>query len=275
MHAISHLMSPVLIFSVVGWTSAVVQAQDSPKPPAAANEGNSGVSPSVQPVNPSKNGQPAAPAQVAQSAYPSGSLPLELDDLAFERYFDLTLLARAWQKHDPSLMADAGLQLAEGERILFRPHKAFESSQIMELAAYLAADFEDKTTLDRLAKAANASKNERLLAVIKESTEVVKNPTADSHTIAPYIENISPWSLEVHQAIVRRVRTLRLSGDKEGLDTLDKFVDTRRDLHKSQHNHIDKLISDAKEAVSKRPSTLQTTVAKLDRLVSSLPPARR
>jgi hypothetical protein len=165
-------------------------------------------------------------------------------------------------------------QLTEGERILFRPQKAFESSQIMELAAYLAADFEDKTTLDRLSKAASAFKNERLLAAIKESAEVVKNPTADAHNMAPYIENISPWSLEVHQAIARRVRTLRLSGDKEGLDALDKFVDTRWDLHKSQHKHIDMLISDEKEAVSKRPSTLQTTIAKLDRLVSSLPPAR-
>src|SRR5438874_12815553 len=62
------------------------------------------------------------------AAQPTGGAPAVLSgdvhDPAFDRYVDLDLATRAWQQADAALLADIGLQLAEGERVLMRPHKA-------------------------------------------------------------------------------------------------------------------------------------------------------
>ena len=50
------------------------------------------------------------------------ALPDELLDAAFARYMDIDFLRAAWQALDAAALADAGLQLAEGERVLFRSH---------------------------------------------------------------------------------------------------------------------------------------------------------
>lgn len=220
----------------------------------------------LTPANPPKVGAAQDPL-VANSAIDVAQV--DLDDPAFDRLVDRVLLARAWQDHDPALMADLGLQLAEGERILFRPHKAFESGRIIELAVYLAVDVNDKITLDRLSHVAKKTNSKHLSRLILEAPDLMKNPSADAHPIASSIESISPTSLAAHQAIVREIRALRISGDRAGLESLGKYVKSRKDLHDTQHQHIGKLINDASSA-SSMPLSLKTTITKLDRLVSTV-----
>src|SRR4051794_9036967 len=50
-------------------------------------------------------------------------LPKKLQDAAFDQYVDIQLMAHAVDALDAELLTDVGLQLAEGERILLRPHQ--------------------------------------------------------------------------------------------------------------------------------------------------------
>src|SRR5579871_3302728 len=76
----------------------------------------------------------AVEQQVAQSLTAAAGLPALLRDPAFDRYVDMNLLRKGWDNLDSSLLADVGLQLAEGERVLYRPHKAVGAEQILSLA---------------------------------------------------------------------------------------------------------------------------------------------
>ena len=82
-------------------------------------------------------------------------IPAEIDDLPFDRYIDLALLADAWERRDASLMIDAAIQLSEGERILQRPHRSISSAKLLELAAHIAAEKHDQALLERLHRLAD------------------------------------------------------------------------------------------------------------------------
>lgn len=115
----------------------------------------------------------ALPASVTSSAsqmnpYPPCVIPSDLDDPAFARHVDLLLLGTAWDNHDAALMTDVGLQLAEGERILMRPHKAVKSEQVIELATYLAGARKDKPTLLRIKKVAESRKDQQLMTLVAQ-----------------------------------------------------------------------------------------------------------
>src|SRR5438874_1940779 len=84
------------------------------------------------------------------------------DDPAFDRYLDLEILDRAWGDKNASLLADVGLELAEGERVLFRGHKNISADQVLAMATRVAAERRDAKTLSRLAKACEAYKKTEL-----------------------------------------------------------------------------------------------------------------
>ena len=130
----------------------------------------------------------------AAHGYPPCIIPADLDDPAFAQHINLLLLGVAWDNQDPALMTDLGLQLAEGERILMRSHKAIRSEQVLELAANLAGDRRDRATLARMAIVAKARGDKRLKElVVRQVTETEK---PDTHPIAHAIEDITPSALE-------------------------------------------------------------------------------
>jgi hypothetical protein len=134
---------------------------------------------------------------------PPCAIPIDLDDEPFSRYVDLLLLGQAWDFHDSALLADLGLQLAHGEQVLFRSHKAIESESILEISANIAADRKDHATLERLKKAAAASGSKRLAAV----EETTRGPTdATHHSVGHSIEELSPHALAFHQFAIKKIR---------------------------------------------------------------------
>jgi hypothetical protein len=220
-------------------------------------------------------GQSAAPPVVSASnppsvrnGYPACIIPADLDDPAFAQHVNLLLLGTAWDKQDPAMLTDLGLQVGEGERILLRPHKALKSEVILELAAHLAGDRKDRATLTRLARVADKRGDKRLAALVTQQVDVAAK--INSHPLADAIEDMSPAALETHKAAIRRIRAARLAGSREGLDALDKYFDQQVYLHKSQQEHIDKEIAKAKENIPKNAS-FHDLIVILDRLAAITP----
>jgi hypothetical protein len=216
-----------------------------------------------------------APRPISGSTLPSTAsgdppcvIPADLDDPAFAQHTNVLLLGVAWDNQDPALMTDVGLQLAEGERILMRPHRAIRSDRVLELAANLAGDRHDKATLARLARVANVRRDKRLKELVVRMAAESEKP--DTHPIAHAIEDITPSALEAHRAAIRRIRAARYAGSVEGLDKLDKYFDELPYLHKAQQDHIDKEIAKARAGISK-VSTLHDLVVTLDRLAAITP----
>lgn len=67
----------------------------------------------------------------------------DIDDPAFDKHVDILLVGYAWDQLDAGLLTDCALQLAEGERILMRKHKAISSQQLLAIATKVAADNRD------------------------------------------------------------------------------------------------------------------------------------
>jgi hypothetical protein len=204
--------------------------------------------------------RPAAPGPARQNTF----IPTDLDDLAFDRFVDLRLVARAWRTQEPGLLTDVGLQLAEGERVLLRLHKALDSGAVLELAAYLAAEHDDGATLARLDKAADGQ-DRTWRARLKSAQELGARCRAHLPAVRN-IESLTPEGLMVHQAALRRIRTARLSGDLRAIEELDKEIDRRPEMTAHQQEHLDKVIEKAKSAVSKERTALRSTIQTMDRL---------
>jgi hypothetical protein len=198
-------------------------------------------------------------------------IPADLDDPSFAQHANLLLLGVAWDSQDASLMTDVGLQLVEGERILMRPHRAIRSADVLQLAANLAGDRRDKSTLARLAKVAQARGDKPLAELVARQRAEAEKP--DTHQLAHAIEDISPAALLAHQGAIRRIRAMRYAGSREGLDKLDKHIDGLTYLHKAQQDHLDKEIAKAKATMPKE-SPLFDLIVILDRL-AAITPCRR
>src|SRR5262249_9709969 len=64
---------------------------------------------------------------------PAAEIPAEWRDPAFDRYVDLQLLREALASQDLPALAEMAVQMAEGERILLRPHKAFRADKLLQI----------------------------------------------------------------------------------------------------------------------------------------------
>src|SRR5262249_22565918 len=95
---------------------------------------------------------------------PAPAIPADLRDPAFERYVDVAQVGEALAAGNPGLLTDVAMQLAEGERVLQRPHKALSAARVLKLAMRLAVEKKDKPALDRLAKVVKASGDKELKA---------------------------------------------------------------------------------------------------------------
>jgi hypothetical protein len=214
-----------------------------------------------------------SPPIVPSDAHP-GAEDADLQDSAFNRLMNARLLARAWERQDAALLMDMALLLAEGERILMRPHHAFRSNDLLELAVYVAADLDDHVTLKRLAKAAELRRDAALAALVKQADQLMATPSADRHDWASDIESISRHSLSVHQATLRHIRVIRICGDRESLDELKKAIQALPDLTLAQREHAVKAIEDHTKNLKQCNPALRTTISKLVRLTQIYPSPR-
>lgn len=98
-------------------------------------------------------------------------LPPCRQDRAFDRFVELTYLGEAWQELSPAKLADCGLQLAEGERVLLRSHRAIEAERVLAYAIELAGSQADGITLGRLARSEAIQKSASLSELLMDARQ--------------------------------------------------------------------------------------------------------
>jgi hypothetical protein len=220
---------------------------------------------------PSKGESSFAP--VAAEATGSAASATEFDDHGLDRYLDLRLLSRAWESHDASALLDIGLLLAEGERVMLRNNRDFDSKKLIQLSAYLAGVSQDQATLARLSKLADQRRDQKMSALLKIVPQAMSTPTADAHLIGRSIEAISPQGLLVHQATLKHIRVISICGDKESLESMRTAVQSLTDLSPEQKSHVLKYIDDHSKNIALGNPELRPVVEKLGRLNQAIMPA--
>lgn len=197
----------------------------------------------------------SVPLHPSKAADPPAASSIDLADPAFARYVDLNLLGQAWEQLDASLLTDCALQLAEGERILMRSHKAITAQQVLELATKIAAEKNDKSTLDRLANVAAATKNtaaaEQIAAAKKlagVSRKVEAAPTVPA-------TDTNPDQLALYQEAINGAKAATVAADVSYFDNLEAALNDKEcilvRLSDTQRKYLTKLISDTRPLLSK------------------------
>jgi hypothetical protein len=136
------------------------------------------------------------PARADEAA--STPPPRVVTDPAFDRLTDLALLGQALNGQDASLLTDAGLQLADAERVLERTHRSgITAHRVLEKATRLAAANGDKATLDRLGRAAERLSDRPLAALVDRARQLpaAARPDAADAALQKLAAASRGWSL--------------------------------------------------------------------------------
>jgi len=228
---------------------------DQPQPPAPAADAG-------QPGRPDA----PAPAPTAQPAAPQ-PIPEDLRDAAFDRYVDLYLLGKAWGGVDPVLLADCGLQLAEGERVLLRPHKALPAERVLALAVKAAADRHDTATLDRLAKAAERDGRNDLASQVASARKLAGAARAVDPTATVAVEEMTPNEYAVYQRWLLDLKAARLAGDGEALGKLEAELPALGGVSQERSEQLKKQLAEARASLPEKANPEAAALIRaLDRL---------
>ncbi len=168
-------------------------------------------------------GDDAPPPQVSTAASepaPFTHVPEELSDPGFDKYVDYKLLTEASLSLNADALTDVALQLREGERVLLRSHKSLKPAALADAALKVAVDRGDAAAIDRLAKVAEAWKDEELAARVKLSKQLAAKPRAIA--ALPPVPESQEHDEDVVQSHLFMVRLdqARALGDAAGLKAL-------------------------------------------------------
>jgi hypothetical protein len=159
---------------------------------------------------------------------PAPALAAELADPAFDRYVDTSRIGKAADEVDAQALVDAALQLAEGERILFREHRSgLSASGLLKRALAWSATVGDKATIERIAVAAKRLGDEDLQTQAAAALKVAGAARDDdgSRSLQVDVEATDPETLaDINrwQSAIRRAAAL---GDSSELDLVRDAVD--------------------------------------------------
>jgi len=205
-----------------------------------------------------QNADPAeAPAEMPPELPP---LPEELDDPAFEQYVNITLLEAAWGDLDAELLTDVALQLAAGEKVLMRSHKAGSAEDLLKLATGVAAKNGDKDAVARIAKAADALGFDGLKAQVataekvagaSRKSEPALNVPADQATTVDFVN---------FKDILHDVKSAEVLGNREMLEDMDTALDDVEGLTDERRNYLKLVIGEALDSVPEEDDAQQNSI---------------
>jgi len=179
-----------------------------------------------------------------------------LRDPAFDAYVDLRLLGLAWDKKDPSGLADAGLRLAEGEHVLRRSHRALHASDLLETAARAALARNDRDTIQRLASFAKETGNGGLGALVMSSSKLgagsrdVSGGLGAAVSILLPLDRTAPQTFAAVQGVVEATRRASIAGDIAALDRVAASLTKLSGLSAGLRKSLGDRIAQARQAVN-------------------------
>lgn len=185
-------------------------------------------------------------------------------DPAFDRYMSLAELGDAWRSHDAAALTDAALQIAEGERVLMRPHAQLPAEKLLSVAAKLALEKKDQETLARLKRAAEVHGKPAFAAQIAATTKLggVARSEVGFHVS---LDETSPEEYRTFRNYLDRIRSARIAGDGTALVALEAEIKVLPDLQPASRDY---LLQQIKQTAANLPKMDKPddTIAVLDRL---------
>ena len=178
-------------------------------------------------------------------------LPVVVEDLAFSRYVDIGLVAEAIASRDASLLTDAALQLAEGERVLDRQHSSGVTAKaLLEKAVRLAADNQDNGTLERVRKAADLGKDKELAEQLANLEKLGGATRAIDPTLT-----ISLDALDLNTAIrlkgfLDAIKEAELIGDTELLNAVESQIREASGISDAQRAALEERVKNTRKGMS-------------------------
>jgi hypothetical protein len=192
-------------------------------------------------------------AEVAGDLLPS--------DSAFEAYVSPELFQKATESLDAELLTDVALQLAEGERVLQRPHQGIGSEAVARLAYRLA---KDDSTKARLKNAAEKAGNQKLVGEFANLDKEVKDALAGLEKPKFSVED-NPQAATLALYLLDFVeKAIRLQ-DANLLDTYSTLPQELKDvLCEKVSKEFTDYLTTTKAKISDKPNEDNENLAKLD-----------
>lgn len=190
----------------------------------------------------------------------------QLDDPAFRQYVDITLLQPAWVAKDAELLTDIALQLAQGQKVLMRPHKAGSAEDMLKLASSIATKKGDKDVIARIEKAAKTHNFEDVAGEASKASKLAAAPRKAEPALMVSLDRTKPGDVADFGILVDGVHSAEILGDKAWLDEVDGRVGHYNNLSTSQRDYIKKVIGEARSTMTDKmkDNSVVTTIGKLD-----------
>lgn len=141
-----------------------------------------------------------------------------VSDPAFDRYVDVQLLGEALQELDASLAADVTLQLAEGERVLGRPHAEMTADAAFSLALRLATTTHDADTIQRLLTVSKSVGRQEWTTQLDAAQTLLSTSRAPQPPLD--VEAMSESGALFASAVLNALTLVQAVGDDEALQDL-------------------------------------------------------
>jgi hypothetical protein len=207
---------------------------------------------------------PAVRRQLLAAANNPGALPAELHDAAFDKYVDLRLLGDAWTRLDAARLVDVAMQLAEGERILLRPHRGVSAADTLKLAAKTAIDLGDSQTLERLQRIAQVRNDQALGALLASGAKLASasrdGDEKNDEEMIIHAEGTGPAQYALLHACCRDLKRAKLAGDGKTLQILEKVIPELPLVSAEQKQQLLKSAKQPTPEVDAKTAQLQKTL---------------
>lgn len=189
-----------------------------------------------------------------------GLVPSELHDRAFDRYVDLRLIGDAWASLNADRLVDVALQLAEGERVLLRSHKAISSADAFRLAAKMALGQGDLGTLARLEKVAKARGDSALTSQLAAGAKLGQASRDAESGVRISVAETSQAEFALLQACHRDLKRAHLSGDANTLQILSRSIPNLPLLSPAQKEQLKKAADQPTPQLDAKAAQLQKSL---------------
>jgi hypothetical protein len=220
--------------------------------------------------------QAASPAAEAVDAPTAEELAMDqsmrehLDDPAFNQYVDITLLEPAWAEKNAVLLTDIALQIADGQKVLMRPHKAGSAQDMLKLAAAIATRKGDKDTIARIESAAKTLNFDDVASEASKAAKLAAAPRAADPALTVSLDQADPDDVAAFGSLLDGVQSAHLLRDKAWLDEVGERSNQLQNLTGAQKKYINKILGEARSAISddtdktKDDNSVVSTISKLD-----------
>jgi len=194
----------------------------------------------------------------------ASNVPQESLDEAFDPYVNLLLLGKAWAELDSGLLTDVALQLAEGERVLQRPHKSgITAKQLLAKAAKLAGSLQDSSTLQRLAKVAEAGAIDELNAQLQAANKLAGASRSTDVRLNVPLETVDLQTIITLKGMLESIKSAELAGDVDLLGALRSQLQESPELGEEHQTVIRGLIDSAEAGIPKERAPEDDLLGKL------------